>query len=238
MNKLPTVVLLHGAITDASVWSAVAAKLQNKGFSTIAPAMPMRGLRTDAAYLSAFLDTLNGPHILVGHSYGGSVISHPMVAKKDLHGLVFVAAFIPDAGETAGELNGRWPGSKFGEATTIVRTHPDGQELYLKPEAFAEVYAADLTPEQTRILAAAQRPIDLRALGESFEELPTWRKTPSWAIVSANDASIPPEAQRWMAKRANATIIELNASHAAPISQSDAVAGLIEAVAKKPSAKP
>ncbi|WP_204101496.1 alpha/beta fold hydrolase [Occallatibacter savannae] len=148
MADKPMIVLVHGALTDASVWSATASELRNSGFSTIAPAIPLRGLQSDVEYLSAFVDTLEGPFVLVGHSYGGSVISHPRLAKAKLKSLVFVSAFVQDEGETAGELNARWPGSKLTEATTIVRNHPDGQELYLKPEAFAEVYAADLPAEQ------------------------------------------------------------------------------------------
>ena len=114
-------VLIHGALTDASVRNAVAERLQREGFTTLAPALPLRGLNSDAAYLSVFLDTLKGPFVMVRHSYGGSAISHPAVARHALKALVFVAAFAPEPGESTGELNGRWPGSKLIASTIIVR---------------------------------------------------------------------------------------------------------------------
>jgi pimeloyl-ACP methyl ester carboxylesterase len=126
---LPEIVLVHGALTDASVWNAVAARLQSQGFPTIAPALPLRGLGSDAAYLSAFLETIKGPFVLVGHSYGGSIISHPALAKHDLKALVFISAFAPDSGESTADLNGRWPGSKLSQSATIVRPYPGGQDL-------------------------------------------------------------------------------------------------------------
>src|ERR1700735_1606205 len=103
----PTIVLVRGALTDASVWNGVSGKLQGEEFSTVAPAMPLRGLHTDAEYLASFLDTIDGPVVIAGHSYGGSVISHPDIGKGRVKGLIFVAAFAPDAGESTGELNGR-----------------------------------------------------------------------------------------------------------------------------------
>ena len=232
MSSQPIIVLVHGAITDASVWSSVAARLQQSGFTTLAPALPLRGLHADAEYLSSILATIDGPVVLAGHSYGGSVISHPVLTKHAIKSLVFVSAFIQDSGEAAGELNGRWPGSKFGEATTIVRAYPGGNDLYLKPETFAEVYAGDLSSEQTKVLAAAQRPIDPKALGESFTEPPTWRSTPAWVVVSTKDSSIPAEAQRSMAARAKATVVEVSASHASPLSQAKVVAEHIMSAAR------
>ena len=220
----PPVVLVHGALTDASTWSGVSTSLRSRAYTTIAPALALRSLKEDAQYLSTFLDTLAEPFVLVGHSYGGSVISHPVVKKAGLKALVFVAAFIQDAGETAGELNGRWPGSKLGEPTTMVRPTPDGNDLYLRPERFAEVYAADLADEQVATLGSAQRPIDPKALGESFSGEPTWKSIRSWAVISSKDSSIPVKAQRAMAQRADAQIIEVMASHAVPLSQPAAVA--------------
>jgi pimeloyl-ACP methyl ester carboxylesterase len=227
----PTIVLVHGALTDASVWSGVSKNLRSKGYTTIAPALALRSLEEDAKYLSAFLDTLIGPFVLVGHSYGGSVISHPLAKKSTLKALVFVAAFIQDSKETAGELNSRWPGSKLGDKAVIVRLTPTGSDLYLLPDHFAEVYAADLTEEQVATLASAQRPIDLNALGESFSEEPTWKSIPTWAVISSQDSSIPTEAQRAMAQRAGARIVEVAASHAVPLSQPSAVAETVEQAA-------
>ena len=132
MSSKPLIVLVDGALTDASVWSSVAEQLQRNGCTTLAPAMPLRSLHADAEYLSSILATVEGPFVLVGHSYGGSVISHPILTKYALKSLVFVSAFLQDAGEAAGELNGRWPGSKLGETTTIIRPYPGGKDLYLK----------------------------------------------------------------------------------------------------------
>jgi len=233
MKSSPVIVLVHGALTDASVWNLVSIYLQKAGYSIVAPAMPLRGLQSDAAYLSAFLDTINAPIVLVGHSYGGSIISHPGVARKNLEALVFVAAFAQDAGETTGELNGRWPGSKLTEDNVIVRPYPGGQDLYLKPNRFAEVYAGDLSAEQVAVLAAAQRPINPGALGESFVDSPTWRSVPAWFLISLEDNSLPAEAQKAMAKRAEAITAEVRASHASPLSQPEAVAKLIIGAARK-----
>jgi len=227
MTSTLTIVLVHGALTDASVWSGVAARLHSNGYHTIAPAMPLRGLQSDAEYLSAFLDTLTEPFLLVGHSYGGSILSHPLISKPGLKGLVFVSAFVQDAGETAGELNGKWPGSGLGETTTIVRSYPAGNDMYLQPKHFAEVYAGDLSPQQVQVLASAQRPIDVKALSECFIGTPTWKTVPAYAVLSTEDRSLPPQAQRVMAERANARIVEVKASHASPLSQADAVAAVI-----------
>jgi len=227
MTSTPTIVLVHGALTDASVWSGVAARLHSGGHHTIAPAMPLRGLQSDAEYLSAFLDTLTEPFLLVGHSYGGSITSHPLVSKPGLKGLVLVSAFVQDAGETAGELNGRWLGSSLGEATTIVRSYSGGNDMYLQPKHFAEVYAGDLSPQQVQFFASAQRPIDVKALSECFTGTPTWKTVPAYAVLSTKDRSLPPQAQRIMAERANARIVEVKASHASPLSQADAVAAVI-----------
>jgi len=227
MDSSSLIVLVHGALTDASIWSDVIALLQKVGVSSIAPALPLRGLRSDAEYLSAFLRTLPDSYFFVGHSYGGSVISHSLLTDDGLKGLVFVSAFIQDANETAGELNGRWPGSRLGEETTVVRPYPGGNELYLKAESFGEVYAGDLSKENIEVLSARQRPIDVAALNESFSGAPTWKTVPSWALISTEDLSIPPEAQRAMARRANARISEAAASHAVPLSVPESVVDLI-----------
>jgi pimeloyl-ACP methyl ester carboxylesterase len=228
----PTIVLVHGALTDASVWNGVSGKLQGEAFITLAPAMPLRGLHTDADYLASFLDTIAGPVVVAGHSYGGSVISHPDIAKSHVKALIFVAAFAPDAGESTGDLNGRWPGSQLGDATAMIRRYSGGQELYLRPECFHDVYAGDLPPATIALMAAAQRPINTAALGESFRERPAWSNLPSWAVISTRDNSLPVEAQRFMAKRANATITEVYASHASPLSQPDLIAEVIAEAAR------
>jgi pimeloyl-ACP methyl ester carboxylesterase len=228
----PTIVLVHGALTDASVWNGVSGKLQGEEFSTVAPAMPLRGLHTDAEYLASFLDTIDGPVVIAGHSYGGSVISHPDIGKGRVKGLIFVAAFAPDSGESTGELNGRWPGSKLGDDTAMIRPYRGGQDLYLRPECFGDVYAGDLAPTTIALMVAAQRPINTASLGESFRERPTWSRLPSWAVISTRDNSLPVEAQRFMAQRAKATATEVDASHASPISQPDLIAKVVAEAAR------
>jgi pimeloyl-ACP methyl ester carboxylesterase len=171
----PTVVLVHGALTDASIWRDVTTDLLARNVRVLAPAMPLRGLATDAEYLRRFLQTVDGPVVVAGHSYGGSVISDPAALTPAVRALVYVAAFQPDLGETTGELNSRFPGSGLSEETTVVRTGPGGDELYLRPERFAEVYAADLEPDTAAALAVAQRPISPGALGEPLSGPATWR---------------------------------------------------------------
>lgn len=154
-------------------------------------------------------------------------MSHPEIASDTINALVFVAAFAPDDGESTGELNGRWPGSLLGEAMTQVRACPDGQDLYLRSECFCDVYANDLPSPTIALMAAAQRPIAVAALSEVFKGRPTWRDVPSWTVISTDDHSLPCEAQRFMAKRANSVVREIAASHASPVSQPDVISGII-----------
>jgi pimeloyl-ACP methyl ester carboxylesterase len=228
----PTIVLVHGALTDASVWNDISGRLRGMGYTTIAPAIPLRGLHTDAEYLSAFLKTIEGPKVVVGHSYGGSIISHPVNNHGDVKALVFVAAFAPDANESTGELNGRFPGSKLGDATVTLREYPGGNDLYLRPEHFQDVYAADLPPATVGRMAAAQRPLNVMALSETFEGEPNWKRVRSWTIVASTDNSLPAEAQRFMAERAGSSVVEIEASHAVPVSQPQAVAVVIDRAAR------
>jgi pimeloyl-ACP methyl ester carboxylesterase len=220
---------VHGALTDASVWRQVAERLQADGHPVLAPALPMRSLAQDAAYLAAILGRISGPVVLAGHSYAGAVISHPDIAAAgNVAGLVFVAAFQPDTGEAAGELNEKFPGSMLTPDNLAVTPNPlGGDDLTLRPERFAEVYAADVEPKLAAVLAASQRPMDPAALGETFAGAPAWRSIRSWALVSTRDRSLPPEILSFMAKRAGSSIVEVESSHAAPISRPAEVADLI-----------
>jgi pimeloyl-ACP methyl ester carboxylesterase len=235
MSSQPTIVLVHGALTDASVWHGVSRHLWNMGYEAIAPAMPLRGLHTDAEYLSAFLKTIDGPMIVVGHSYGGSVISHPAISHAGIKALVFVAAFAPDAGESTGELNGRFSGSKLNETTTLMRECPGGDDLYLRPEHFGDVYASDVPAATVALMASAQRPLYAAALGETFGRAPTWTRLRSWNVIATSDHSLPPEAQRFMAERAGSIVVEVEASHALPVSQPATVAQVIDTAARETS---
>ncbi len=227
MTNSPTVVLVHGALTDASVWHGVISRLQAHGLVVLAPALPLRGLRSDVAHLHHFLRTVEGPIVLAGHSYAGSVIADPAALTPAVRALAFVAAFQPDQGETTGELNYRFPGSKLGPDTTLTRPYPGGQDLYLRPANFADVYAGDLDDETVAVLAAAQRPIDPAALDEPLSGPATWRTLPSAALICTDDHSLPTECQRFMAARAGSAVVEVAASHAVPLSRPAETADLI-----------
>jgi pimeloyl-ACP methyl ester carboxylesterase len=225
----PTVLLVHGALTDASVWNGVTTRLQAAGHTVSAPALPMRSLDADAAYVAGILDRLPGSVVLVGHSYAGAVISHPAItAAGNVKALVYIAAFQPDAGEAAGALNEKFPGSLLTPGNLSVEPNANGgQDLTLHPERFAEVYAADVDPAHAAVMAVSQRPVEPGVLGEPLPGEPAWRTLPSWALVSTSDRSLPPAILRFMAERAGSHITEVDSSHAAPVSQPDAVTDLI-----------
>jgi pimeloyl-ACP methyl ester carboxylesterase len=225
----PTVLLVHGALTDASVWNDVTPRLQAAGLRVAAPALPMRSLEGDAEYLVGVIERLGGPIVLVAHSWAGAVISHPaVVASGAVVALVYVAAFQPERGETAGELNERFPGSLLTpENLSVVSTPLGGTELTLRPDRFAAVYAADVNPAHAAVMAVAQRPIDPAALGEPLPGDPSWKTVPSWAVVSTRDRSLPTAALRFMADRAGSRVVEVESSHAVPVSRPDVVADVI-----------
>lgn len=223
-----TIVLVHGAMTDASVWHPVMVDMHRRGHKVLAPAIPMRRLAHDVRYLRAFLQTLEGPVLVTGHSYGGSIISDPAALTPNVTGLVFVAAFQQDAGETAGELNYRFPGSLLGPDTTALRPYQNGNDLYLRPECFSQVYAHDVNRDACAVMAAAQHPIDPEALNETFAGPAAWRNLPSWTLIATSDHSIPTPAQRFMAERAGSTVVEVDSSHAVPVAHPAATADLID----------
>lgn len=234
VTSTPTVVLVHGALTDASVWHEVIRRLQAAGYPVLAPALPMRSLEQDARYLAALIGQVTGPVVIAGHSYAGAVISHPEVAAAgNVAGLVYVAAFQPDTGESPGELNATFPGSLLTPDNLVVAPNPlGGSDLTLRPDRFAEVYAADLDPDTAAVLAASQRPIEPAALDETFAGEPAWRSIRSWAFVSTRDRSLPPEILRFMAERAGSTIAEAESSHAAPAARPVEVSELIMQAAR------
>jgi pimeloyl-ACP methyl ester carboxylesterase len=228
-SSTPTIVLTHGALTDASVWAGVAGRLLDAGQRVIAPALPMRGLDSDAAYLDGVLSRVDGPVVLVAHSYAGAVISHPRAVRSaDVRALVYVAAFQPDAGEAGGVLNEKFPGTLLTADNLVVTPNPlGGHDLSLRHDRFATVYAADVDPRVAEFMALSQRPIDPAALGETFDGQPTWRSIASWALVSTADRSLPPQILRFMADRAGSYTVEVEASHAVPVSRPDAVSDLV-----------
>jgi pimeloyl-ACP methyl ester carboxylesterase len=228
----PVVVLVHGALTDASVWRHVSTRLQRAGRHVIAPAMPMRSLSGDVAYLRRFLESLSRPVVIAAHSYAGSVISDPAALTPAVQALVFVAAFQQDTGETAGELNAEYPGSLLTPENMLFRDYPDGQEVYLRPEKFGAVYAADVDPAEQAVMAVAQHPFDPTTLSGSFSGTASWRTLPTWSVVSTSDVSIPTAALRAMAERARSTVVEVDSSHAVPVAHPDVVADAIESATR------
>lgn len=225
----PSVVLVHGALTDASIWNGVTRRLQAAGCTVAAPALPMRSLQEDAAYLQGVVERLPGPTVIAGHSWAGAVLSHHSIADSGtVAALVYVAAFQPDRGESAGELNARFPGSLLTDENLSVVPNPlGGADLTLRPDRFAEAYAADVDPAHAAVMAVSQRPIDPAALGEPLPGDPTWRSVPSWAVVSTTDRSLPPAMLRFMAQRAGSRLVEVESSHAVPVSRPGEVAETI-----------
>jgi pimeloyl-ACP methyl ester carboxylesterase len=234
----PTVVLVHGAFGDASTWTAVIHQLQKDGFPVIAPANPLRGPISDSEYTASVLDTLSGPLILVGHSYGGIVITNAAAMTHNassVMALVYVAALIPDVGEAAQDLQAT--GSLIGPRTLLVRSCPvescaAGQDAYIDPAHFREVMAGDLPEERTSVLAASQRPAALNAFSDKTE-FAAWHTLPSFAIVSTEDNAVGADNERFMAQRAHAQTTEVDASHLVMISHPDTVVKIIESAASE-----
>uniref|UniRef100_A0AAU3IGN3 Alpha/beta hydrolase n=1 Tax=Streptomyces sp. NBC_01393 TaxID=2903851 RepID=A0AAU3IGN3_9ACTN len=231
----PTVVLVHGAFADSSGWSGVVARLRHDGYPVIAAANPLRGLDSDAAYVSSLLDSVPGPVILVGHSYGGEVITNAAVGHANVKALVYIAAFAPDQGESGLALVGLNPGSQLGEAL-VVRPYAvaggGGADGYVDPAKFRTVMAADLRGSDTELLAAQQRPVDLAAL-QAPSGVPAWKTIPSWYLVAGADRAIPAATEKFMARRAGAhTVVVDGASHLVMLSHPGRVENLIVQAAK------
>ena len=227
-----TVVLVHGAFADASSWSGVIEVLQRRGHIVVAPPNPLRGLTADSAYLASVLAQIDGPVLLVGHSYAGAVISNAATTARNVRGLVFVAAFAPDDGEVLGAVAATSRDSLLG-AAQIPRRYPTGPagqtaiELAIDPVKLHEVFAADVTPEQAAVLAATQRPVAEAAFTDPAGP-PAWKALPSWAVVATGDKAAGADLVRSMAQRAGAEILELDGSHVIMVSRPEPVADLID----------
>lgn len=234
-HRKPTVVLVHGAFADSSSWDGVVKELKRDGYPVVAAANPLRGLSTDAAYVRQVVAAIDGPVILVGHSYGGAVISNAARGADNVEALVYAAAFMPDKGESALQLASKYPGSSLGQALHPVPiTHPDGTEdadLYIQQPRLRGQFAADVARSTADLMAVAQRPVTNSALEEASGE-PAWKTIPSWALVATEDLNIPAKTQRFMAERAGARTEEVRASHAVGVSQPDDVARLIGKAAR------
>ncbi|MER6149318.1 alpha/beta fold hydrolase [Streptomyces hirsutus] len=231
----PTVVLVHGAFADGSSWNGVIKRLQRAGYPVVAPANPLRGLASDAEYIQSVLKSVQGPVVLVGHSYGGSVISEAAVGDAQVKALVYIAAFAPAAGESSLELSNKFPGSTLGPTLNNV-PFPlpgggTGTDQYIKAEKFHDQFAADVPRSVTDLMAATQRPVAASALMEKATRA-AWKTLPTWTLITTEDRNIPPTAQRFMARRAHAHTVEVDASHAVSVSQPGAVTRLIELAAQ------
>jgi pimeloyl-ACP methyl ester carboxylesterase len=229
--QTPTIVLVHGAWADATGFDPEIRALRERGFTAIGFANPLRDLAGDATYLAEFLRTLDGPIVLVGHSYGGNVISMAAPGNGQVKALVYLNGWMCDEGESQQQLLERFEGSLVGPSIRPVPyTGPDGSEgadLYLDRDAFRETFAADVDPETAAVMAAAQRPYAAAALAGTPSSPPAWKTLPCWYLLGTQDKAIPPALQHFMAERANATIVEVPASHVSFVSQPEAATQLI-----------
>ncbi|MFD9006215.1 alpha/beta fold hydrolase [Streptomyces sp. NPDC059582] len=231
----PTIVLEHGAFVDASSWNGVISRLRADGYPVVAAANPLRGPRNDAAELRSLLDHVKGPKILVGHSYGGSVISQAAAKAPDVKALVYVAAFLPAPGESALALTGKYPGSTLADALDPVTvTHADGTtgtDLYVQQGKFRHQFAADVPRDEAALAAVAQRPVAQAALEEKAT-VAAWKTIPSWDVITTQDLNIPASVQRFMARRAHAHTTEVASSHAVAVSHPGVISRVIEEAAR------
>lgn len=230
----PTIVLVHGAFADTTSWDGVAAQLRSDGYTVLTPENPLRGPAYDAAAVQRTLDTVSGPMVLVGHSYGGFVITQ--IHDPDVESLVYIAAFAPVRGEVAQLALDpiRFPGSQLLPPALQVAVVDDPQGIagknldgYVAPDRFHDVFAQDVSDATAADMIAHQRSIAIAANLEP-SAAPSWADTPSWYLVSAGDRVIPPSSQRFMADRMGATTSEIDASHASLVSRPAEIAAVVE----------
>jgi pimeloyl-ACP methyl ester carboxylesterase len=227
----PTIVLVHGAFADGSSWNGVVERLQQQGYTVVAPANPLRGVAADSAYIASRVNQIDGPVLLVGHSYGGAVITNAATNANNVVGLVYVAAFAPDKGETLSEVESHSKDSVLNTALMPLK-YPTGQgektavEFAVDPAKFHDVFAADLPAEQAAVMAATQRPAAELAFSEPNGK-PAWKNLPSWAVVATDDKAAGTDVVRSEAERAGAKITEVEGSHVIMISQPEVVTDVI-----------
>lgn len=233
----PTIVLVHGAFAESSSWDRVIDPLRDAGHTVIAAANPLRGVAADAAAVSDLVRTIAGPVVLVGHSYGGMVISNVDPEAGEIVGLVYVAAFAPDAGEDAIALSERFPGSTLGETLQPAPRSDGSTDLTIGQDRFHAQFCADVPAALAERMACTQRPVTQEALSEASGE-PLWKDLPSWFVFGEQDLNIPAELERFMADRAGAlrTVGIEGGSHALSVSNPEATAELILEAAAQPVA--
>ena len=230
-----TIVLVHGAWADASSWINVIKKLQAADHDVVALPNTLRGVATDAAVIRSYLDTIDGPVVLVAHSYGGFVITNAATGASNVKALVYVDAFIPDEGQNAAALVSQESvlAAALGDPTSVFKlvpipgAPPDVLDTYLLPEVVSASFANDVSPEDAKLIHATQRPGSLAGLLEPSGP-PAWKDIPAWAVIGTQDRIIPPNAQRAMANNAGARITEVDASHVSMVSHPQIVVEVIE----------
>lgn len=222
-GRVPNVLLVHGAWADGSSWGGVIPLLRERGHNVVAVQLSLNSLADDVAHVRQVLaDRLQGPTVLVGHSYGGAVISGAAAGQSNVVALVFASAFAPDEGETLLDLNGKYPAPPLGE-----HLQPDSRgKLWIDPTKFNELFCQDVDATQAGVMAAAQGPLAGAIFGEKAG-LAAWRTLPSWYLVSTEDRAIAPDLERFMAGRMGASTIEVASSHASPVSHPREIAELI-----------
>lgn len=224
----PTIVLVHGAFAESSGWDGVIAELATEGYRASAAPNPLRSVVSDAASVAALVGSIDGPVVLVGHSYGGPVITQAAIGQPNVVALVYVAGFAPDVGESSLTLSAMFPGSTLGDALQPVPLADGGQDLFIQRERFHAQFAADVPAEQAELMAATQRPVTYAALAEPTTDA-AWKTLPSYFVYGSADRNIPPQVLAFMAERAEAreTRVLEGASHALMVSHPAEVAAVI-----------
>ncbi|MFD8077292.1 alpha/beta fold hydrolase [Streptomyces sp. NPDC059718] len=241
----PTIVLANGAWSDAAGWEGVINRLQREGYPVVAPPTGLRGVAADSSYLAAYLNTIKGPVVLVGQSYGGMVITNAATGNKNVKALVYIAAFAPDKDESVQTLTAKFPGTQItNDPNAQVPTalfpvgYPQadksiGVDLYAKADQYRNLFFSNrVSSKKAAELAATQSPINANALGEGSPGEPAWKTIESWYLVSKDDHVIPPATERFMANRAHAHTVEADTPHAAQVTNPGTVAKLIEKAAE------
>ena len=225
----PTVVFVHGAFAESSSWNGVIDRLLGAGHAVMAAANPLRGVEFDSTYVASLVATIDGPVVLVGHSYGGMVISNA-ADGANVSALVYVAGFAPEAGESAADLSGRFPGGSLGPTLAPPVALPDGgEDLYIMPDKFHAQFAADVPADEAARMRATQRPVTTAGLNDASPAA-AWQRISSWFVYGELDKNIPAAAHAFMAERAGskATVMVPGASHVVMVSHPDVVADLIQ----------
>jgi pimeloyl-ACP methyl ester carboxylesterase len=229
-NNKPTAVLVHGAFAESASWNGVISRLHEHGVTAVAVANPLRSLSGDAAYVRDVIASIEGPVVLVGHSYGGLVITEAAAGSDSVVGLVYVSAFVPETGQSAFELSTSAPGSTLGEALAAYPVATGGNEFAIRQDVFARQFAADVPEAEARLMAATQRPVTEAALSEGLATSnPAWKSIPSWHVFGDQDLNIPVAVLRAGAERAGSkgTREIAGASHATPVAHPDQVVAAI-----------